>query len=393
MKVTFVTEARFIRNEKGVVYSIGGFPYSLWKRYLEVFSHINVLARVQKNESYRGINDDISSGPDVTFLEIPYYVGPMDYLKRYRAVKRSIRDHIYAHRDGAFICRVPGKVSFLSVEVLTKISKGFGLEVVGDPEDVFGKENFSFIIRTYFRKRMKHALQEAVYNAQAVLYVTQFTLQKKYPSNPNGFTTHASNVHLSDKFIQKTPKKWIAKAEYRLLSIGTLEQLYKAPEIVIAAIEIINGKQLSFSVSLTWLGEGKFMRHMLDMVSEKKLEDVIDFKGNVSKDDVFHTMNNTDLFLLASRTEGLPRVVIEAMAYGLPCVGTRVGGIPELLEEDALVPPNDAVALADKIIAVLSSENRYNTYATRNLNEAEHYSEAVLKERREAFYDHVMKLP
>lgn len=67
--------------------------------------------------------------------------------------------------------------------------------------------------------------------------------------------------------------------------------------------------------------------------------------------DVVTLMHAADVLVLPSRSEGFPRVVVEAMATGLPVIATRVGGTPEALRgfEDTMVEPNDAVGLASKL--------------------------------------------
>ena len=65
---------------------------------------------------------------------------------------------------------------------------------------------------------------------------------------------------------------------------------------------------------LTWLGEGKHKEAMRKLASTLHISNDVIFKGNVSRDEVDETLRNTDLFLLVSRTEGLPRALIEAMA-------------------------------------------------------------------------------
>jgi glycosyltransferase involved in cell wall biosynthesis len=68
-----------------------------------------------------------------------------------------------------------------------------------------------------------------------------------------------------------------------------------------------------------------------------------------------------DLFVLPSYTEGLPNVVLESFAAGVPVVATAVGGTPEVVEEQAsgrLVPPGDPRALAEGILDALSCEDR-----------------------------------
>jgi glycosyltransferase involved in cell wall biosynthesis len=96
-----------------------------------------------------------------------------------------------------------------------------------------------------------------------------------------------------------------------------------------------------------------------------------------------------DLFVMPSRTEGLPRAMVEAMARGLPCIGSSVGGIPELLAQEDLVPPGDADALARKIAEVAGDPHRLAAMSARNLAKAKLYSGSALAERRMAFYRHV----
>ncbi|MEO1187019.1 MAG: glycosyltransferase, partial [Cyanobacteria bacterium J06636_27] len=87
--------------------------------------------------------------------------------------------------------------------------------------------------------------------------------------------------------------------------------------------------------------------------------------------------------------EGLPRAMIEAMARGLPCIGSTVGGIPELLPSEDMVTPGDINALAQKIRQVVTNPERMASMSVRNLEKAKNYQDVVLQKRRIAFYSHV----
>jgi glycosyltransferase involved in cell wall biosynthesis len=100
-------------------------------------------------------------------------------------------------------------------------------------------------------------------------------------------------------------------------------------------------------------------------------------------------LDRADLFVLPSRTEGLPRAMLEAMARALPCLGSTVGGIPELLPPEDMVSPGDVTALARKIREVLADPPRMSRMSARNLEKAQAYREEILQERRVAFYQHV----
>ena len=92
---------------------------------------------------------------------------------------------------------------------------------------------------------------------------------------------------------------------------------------------------------------------------------------------------------MPSRAEGLPRALLEAMARGCPCIGSNVGGIPELLAEADLVPPGDPEALAEKILEVAGNPERLKSMGKRNLVKARQFSPELLKEVRRDFFRYV----
>ena len=77
------------------------------------------------------------------------------------------------------------------------------------------------------------------------------------------------------------------------------------------------------------------------------------------------------------------------MARGLPCIGTNIGGIPELLEQEALVPINDPERLADKIGHFVTTPGLANAQAKRNLLEARNYAYDILEALRNQFYEYL----
>src|SRR5207253_6445170 len=98
------------------------------------------------------------------------------------------------------------------------------------------------------------------------------------------------------------------------------------------------------------------------------------FRGQLASPDAVRAeLDRADLFVLPSRQEGLPRAMLEAMARGLPCIGSTVGGIPELLPAEDLVPPGDASALTQKIHDVLGDPQRMARMSARNLEKAREY--------------------
>lgn len=113
------------------------------------------------------------------------------------------------------------------------------------------------------------------------------------------------------------------------------------------------------------------------------------FLGHLpSGDAVRRELDSAHLFVLPSHQEGMPRAMIEAMARALPCLGTRVGGIPELLSRPALVDAGDR-ALARRIADIARDPELRADLSRRNLTRAREFHERTLQPTRERFYQEV----
>ena len=108
------------------------------------------------------------------------------------------------------------------------------------------------------------------------------------------------------------------------------------------------------SARLRIAGEGRLLGELTALVDDLGLAGHVRLVG--LRDDAPRLLAGADALVLASAWEGLPNVVMEAMAAGLPCVATRVGGVPELVEDGrtgTLVPPGDPGALARAMAAMM----------------------------------------
>jgi glycosyltransferase involved in cell wall biosynthesis len=105
------------------------------------------------------------------------------------------------------------------------------------------------------------------------------------------------------------------------------------------------------SVRLVLVGVGPELTAIREQVHRRGLDSFVRFLG--LRTDVARLLRAGDLFLLTSISEGIPLTLIEAMAAGLPVVSTRVGGVPEVIEDGRtglLAPAGDDALLAEKIL-------------------------------------------
>src|SRR5205814_10241924 len=135
MQVLVSTEQRYSRTPDGIIWSDGLHAYPFWQRYLEVFDGVRVLARVQDTESVPD-NWLPAAGDSVTFVAVPYYIGPAQYLLKNRAVRRAIAGSV--GESDAIIIRVGGSPIAACLEPHMRARRGpYAVAVIGDPFDGF----------------------------------------------------------------------------------------------------------------------------------------------------------------------------------------------------------------------------------------------------------------
>src|SRR5207302_10872482 len=135
----------------------------------------------------------------------------------------------------------------------------------------------------------------------------------------------------------------------RLGFIGSLEQVYKGADVLVRAVAACRRKGIA--VDAEFVGDGRYLSDYQQLAAELGIPPNVKFLGRLGAGKpIFDFLDSVDVFVMPSLTEGLPRAMIEAMARGCPCIGSRVGGIPELLEQCDLVKPGDPEALAGTIM-------------------------------------------
>jgi glycosyltransferase involved in cell wall biosynthesis len=302
------------------------------------------------------------------------------------SVKRAATKSI-SPKD-AVIMRVGSQIASCTLPYLEKTGRPFGLEVVGNPYGVFAPGSVRHPLRFFFRWWFVRQLRHQCARACGVAYVTREALQRIYPPCFGAFSTHYSSIELKNSDFVNSPRKVKKKSSFALINVGTMAQLYKRQDVLIDALE--NCTKNGLDLKLILVGDGKFRNKLQVKVETMGLSSKVIFKGQLPAGvAIQNQFDQSDLFILPSKTEGMPRAMIEAMARGLPCIGSNVGGIPELLPIEDMVSPGNPTVLSKKIQEVVCDPLRMTQMSARNLNRAKNYREEILRERRLAFYQYV----
>lgn len=131
-----------------------------------------------------------------------------------------------------------------------------------------------------------------------------------------------------------------------VLFVGRL-RVRKGVEVLLEALKIL--RQEGWRLPLVIAGDGEHRRGLERRVAELGLEEDVSWLGRVGRGHVRFLLERATLLAVPSIYEGMPLVILEAMAAGVPVVASRVSGIPEVVEAAGcgwLVPPEDPESLA-----------------------------------------------
>jgi Glycosyltransferase len=166
-----------------------------------------------------------------------------------------------------------------------------------------------------------------------------------------------------------------------VLYAGTFSRTKGVEHLVRALPQIVRRHP---DVKLVLVGSGPLEPRLRGLAERLGVTDSVVFVGRRSHDQMPRLLAAADVFVLPSLNEGLPRVILEAMATGLPVVATSVGGVPELVVDGGtglLVEPGDEEALADAVCRVLADPELAMAWgrAGREVAQREYEREANLR--------------
>lgn len=140
---------------------------------------------------------------------------------------------------------------------------------------------------------------------------------------------------------------------FEMLCVGRLAPV-KAQHILLESVEFL--RSAGRKVRLHLAGGGPDLESLKQAARQKGIEDAVVLHGWVVQTQLDALYSSADAFVLASFAEGLPGVLMEAMAMEIPCISTWITGVPELIRDGIdglLAPPADPEGLARKVMLLI----------------------------------------
>lgn len=383
MKVAVTLDQHYLGTPDGAVWTTSLSPYAFFRRYLAAFDGVVVVARVWPvAEAPPGAKRVDGEGVEVAAM--PTYRGPWGYVRTRAAVRQALDEVL--DRVGTVILRLPSQLGNALAARARRRGMNWAVELVSDAWDNLAPGAIRSPLRPLYRVLFTRITKRLVAEAPAVSYVTAAALQRRYPAGSTAITLACPCSTLRPEDLAPAPRRWEpGPRTWRLVHVGMLLQLYKAPDVLLRALASPALAECDWRLVI--VGDGDYRPWLSGLAEELGIADRVIFRGALPTGQaVIAELDDADLFILPSRQEGLPRAMVEAMSRALPCIGSTIGGIPELLDADAMVPPDDQPALAAAIARALRDPAWMEGQSQRNLARAHDFGAERIEPLRTGFY-------
>ncbi|MBC2068139.1 glycosyltransferase family 4 protein [Listeria booriae] len=380
MNWLFAHDNRFLEANDGQVYSEVAFSYSNWERYVAHVDQLTVIARMEPLGDLDTKLLNLSSGENVAFEGMPNPYGIRAFTPFPRGYKTVLAT---VEKADGVIARLPSEIGYMAVKAARKTNTPYCIEVVGDAYNAMATYgDWKGKLYAPFAERK---MRRSISNANHTLYITDRHLQERYPTS--GQSVSCSNVELSNleiETIERRQERNAKPAEKLIIGMnGSLSSPYKGFETAFQALASIKTELPPFEFRI--LGRGS-KEDWLGVIEQLGLTEHVVFSGTLPHQGVYEWLDDIDIFLMPSKTEGQGRALIEALSRGCSCLGSNVGGIPELITKEQLHEPSDTAELANKLVKLAINPKQQQRYAMLAFERAVTFQSERLQEIRQQFF-------
>lgn len=372
---------------KGQYYYMNQEWHDFYQRYLRVFDSIKIVNRVCDEETLPNSRIPISD-ERIEVVHVPNFSGPKEYAKVYFRIGSVIRN--VTNDCNAAIVRLPSTIGQRVCKQVIRKGIPYAIEVVYDAED--GWRSAPNLLGKAIWKKIDSDMRKTCYKADGVSCVTEFYLQKHYYSKKtSAFYSNYSSLSLDKSFY--TGERAFPKRQMTLANVANQIEFLgrKGFKEIIEALALLKKRGLIVNAAFAGKSYHDGERQLKEYAESLGVGDNVQFEGYLSRAALDEFLSNADLYVMPTKAEGLPRVIIEAMAKGLPCITTPVSGNPELLNAHFLVDYYDIKTLADRIEELVNNPQLYEQVSSQNYERSLEYEASVLQSRRDAFYHSLLE--
>jgi len=368
---------------EGKFYAANQEGYDFFQRYLRVFEELRIVCRCQDENPVKPSRVLLDANR-IEVVRITDFHRPKQYATKYFQVGREVKGAVLGCDRAVF--RLPSTVAFRVWRAYRKTGLPYACEIVYDAKDgISASTNF---VNKMLWVKIHNDMQKACFDAVGVSCVTEHYLQQRYYTKvKDGFSSHYSSLSL-DKSFYTSARPFPANKTLGIAHVAKQVAFNgrKGINQIIEALAVL--KKEGVIVNATFAGKdyNGGIEKLKQYAGSLGVGDQVRFSGFITRSELSELLDKSDMYVMPTKAEGLPRVIIEAMAKGLPCISSPVSGNPELLSSHYLVSYYDVATLADRVKELASDKEAYEKASSDNFNNSQKYEASLLQERRDDFY-------
>lgn len=364
--IIFVHALVFSITKDNRILTPGGIDNDYLSRFRDAyFSNIYLVSRsqIQADENHKDFQE--LNGVDHYFIR--KYLGGYKFLfnpKFYYDLYKKSR------KDSLIVINYPSSTGVFVLVFARLLKLPFVVEVASDSNQYHGKKFGKFLDFL-----SDHIGRICIPHAIGALYVAEFLREKWNCENH----LILSNVVVNEvREIRKFP----VKDTLVIVTVGAIS-FRKGIDIIVSALEGIN---IHNKIELHIVGP--FIDNEIVQIVEDFYREgvVIIAHGILPRPSVMQLLDQADVYVQASRSEGLPRAMIEAMSRGLPVIASDLPGLRGVIGNDYKFDIGDSVQLMDLLANIACNKEQYEKSSRSSVSLAKTYLSSTTRKIRNSFY-------
>lgn len=381
MKLLYISGYQF-RKDSNVTYTLPAYGDSFWHKYLAVFDNIKVLGIEVKEYLKSGANTRITDSR-VSVEIIPSNVHPKDFINDCK-IKKILQKEI--SQAEAVLIKPASRKGIMAIRIAERLNKPYMIELTGDLKLTLSKH--PSILRRLYGPILHKQIIRAIKNCQFGLYVTEKHLQSVYPIKGEmcGITDSVID-NIDNKILELRLQKINNLCDFSPINIGLIGSYHgtrKGIDTAIKALAKLNDERICFNI--LYSGSKADRELWFDYAKKNNLKCQLSFpEPRYTTQSVLEWIDTQDLIILPSRSEGLPRCIVESMSRGCPCITSNVCGLLELINNKWIHDPEDVDMLYQLLSAMIYNKQNMIESASENFNNSKRFLRATLTQKRDDF--------
>lgn len=373
----------------GRYYAASQEKMDFYQRYLRVFDKLRLVTRCEVDKPMKQDRIPLDVDSRIEYIAVPEFHGPQQYAKVYFRVGNVLR-HITEGCDAA-VLRIPSTIAMRVGKKVMRKGLPYACEVVFDAEDAWrGSKG----LNAQIWKKIDGDMRRLCSSADGVSCVTEHYLQQHYFSNkPQSFSSHYSSLALDKTFFGNA--KTYPNHQPFIIAHTSNQVAFngrKGYNQIIEALKKLKEKDVAVKVRFAGKEYQDGVTRLNAYAQQLGVDKMVEFVGFLNRKELDSFLTDADMYVMPTMAEGLPRVIIEAMSKGLPCITTPVSGNPELVSSHFLVDYYDTQTLAGRIEELTTNSQLYEQISKENYERSLQYEASVLERRRDGFYGKLLAL-